>query len=517
MKPLRSLSIRTLLILLVLACVFPSLLIAISVISYDYQRERRQLVENAVLTARSVIGLVDQVFLGLEASLTALGTSPTLQSLDAQRFYDQAQQVLQKQSVRNIVLSDALGRQLVNTLVPFGTVLGQDGNPLLVAKIRITHAAVVSDLFLSTIDKEKIVSVAVPVIRDGVHMYNLSSRLVPSVFRNILAQQGLPPEWVTAITDSSGTVIARTRDNDRFLGFKLPSDVLNALLTKSEGSVTTKTLEGIPAVGAFSQSQVTGWTVAIGIPVELLTKELHRRLLALTFATIVVLVIGLSFAWIIGGRISRANQGLIGPALALGEGTFISVPRFGLREADEVGEALDKAAKRLSAAQYAANHDGLTALANRGLFYEIVAHQLRLAARNKSGLALLFIDLDGFKKINDRFGHAAGDEILRLVAARIGALLRDSDTASRLGGDEFAVVLPDITAEGAELVANKIIDGLSIAYQVNEQHLHISASIGIAISNIKSVSVEPLIRAADDAMYIAKAAGKARTHVATKA
>ena len=513
MKPLRSFSIRALLSLLVLACVLPSLLIATTVISYDYQRERRQLIENTVLTARSVIGLVDQVFLGVEASLTTLGTSPTLQNLNEQKFYDQALMVLQDQLGRNIVLSDTNGNQLVNTLVPFRTVLSQDGNPAQVTRIRITHAPVISDLFRSTTDNKQIVSVAVPVIRDGVHMYNLSSRLVPSVFRNLLAQQGLSPDWVTAITDSTGTVIARTRDNDRFVGVKLPSDVLNALLTKSEGSVTTKTLEGIPAVGAFSQSQVTGWTVAIGIPVELLTKELHRRLVALTFATLVVLIIGLSFAWLIGGRISRANRGLIEPALALGKGTFIDVPRFGVREADEVGEALGKAAKRLSAAQYAANHDGLTALANRGLFYEIVAHQLQVAVRNKSNLALLFIDLDGFKTINDRFGHAAGDELLRQVAARLGQFLRASDTSSRLGGDEFAVALVETGAERAEIVAMKVVDGLSMPYIVNSQILRISASIGIAVSGTSNTSVETLVRAADDAMYVAKASGKARAHV----
>ena len=515
MQTLRSRSIRTLLSLLVLVCVLPSLLVTIGVITYDYQREHRQLIDNTILTARSINGLVDQVFLGIEASLDTLGTSPTLQDPDRSRFYDQAQLVLKSQIGRNILLTDGHGVPLVNTLVPYGTALVQRSDRAQSARLSTTHAPVVSDLFRGATDNRQIVSVAVPVIQNGIHAYNISTRLLPSVFSNLLAQQGLSPDWVAAITDSSGTVVARTRDNDRFVGTKLPSNLLNTLLIQSEGSLVAKTLEGIPVIAVFSQSQITGWTVAIGIPLELLTKDLHRRLLALTFATSVVLLVGLSLAWLIGGRIIRANRGLIAPALALGEGKPMHVPIFGLREADEVGEALTKAAERLSVAQYKANHDNLTALPNRGLFYDVVTRHLRLAARNRSTVSLLFIDLDGFKRINDEFGHAAGDEILRLVAARLGKLVRVSDTSSRLGGDEFAVVLPDTGAEYAEIVAKKIVDGLSVPYEVHSQLLRISASIGIAAAGNSTVSVETLVRAADDAMYVAKTAGKARVHVST--
>ena len=172
-----------------------------------------------------------------------------------------------------------------------------------------------------------------------------------------------------------------------------------------------------------------------------------------------------------------------------------------------------KASKRLAVTQHKANHDNLTALPNRGLFYEVVARQIAASARNKSTLSLLFIDLDGFKRINDQFGHAAGDEVLRQVACRLGDLLRASDTASRLGGDEFAIALSNTDVKSAEVVAQKLIDSLSVTYNVDSQLLQISASIGVAVSVDATVSVEALVRMADDAMYVAKAAGKARMHV----
>ena len=513
MSPRRSLSIRTLLLLLVLACVLPSVLVTLGVIAYDYQRERRQLIDNTVLTARAVSGQVDQMFLGEQASLHTLSTSPTLYDPDRSKFYDQAQLVLRHQLGRNILLADSQGVGLVNTLVPYHAPLVQTDNSEQTARLRVTHAPMVSNLFRSAVDNKQIVSVAVPVIRDGVHEFNVSSRIVPSVFLNLLAQQGLSPDWLVAIADSSGSVVARSRDSDKFLGTKLPPNLLGALLKQSEGSVLSKTLEGIPAVGVFSQSQETGWIVAIGIPLELLTANLRRQILVLTVLTCIVLLTGLCLAWLVSGRIIRANLGLIPPALALGEGQYLQVSSLGVKEADEVGEALRRAAGQLAASQHKANHDNLTNLANRGLFYEIIDKQLRIAARNGSVLSLLFIDLDGFKKINDQFGHAAGDNLLRVAASRLRTALRQSDTCARLGGDEFAVALPDTTAQCAEMIAIKVIECLSEPYEFDSRQMHISASIGIAAASNRNTNVEALVRSADDAMYVAKVAGKARVHV----
>lgn len=517
MRTSRSLSIRAMLTLLASACIFPVALIAGVVISHDYERERAQLIEKTITTSRSVISQVDQVFDSVETSLGVLATSPTLFLRDRANFYSLTTAILDKQLGRNILLTDPAGRQLVNTLYAYGAPLPLHANLTHMKRLQLTHAPAVSDLFREATDSRAIVSVAIPIMRGGEHLYNLSSDLSPSLFSNLLAHQGLPSDWVAAIIDRSGTIIARTKGNDKFLGTKASPDLLNALLTRSEGSINGKTVDGTAVVAGFSQSQVSGWTTVIAIPVDVLTRDLRRQLVTLGFGTGIVLFFGLSLAWLIGGRIIHANRGLIAPALALGEGKALTVPKFGLREADEIGDALMKASKRLAVTQHKANHDNLTSLPNRGLFYEVVARQIAASARNKSTLSLLFIDLDGFKRINDQFGHAVGDEVLRQVACRLGDLLRASDTASRLGGDEFAVALPNTDVKSAEVVAQKLIDGLSVTYNVDSQLLQISASIGVAVSLDATVSVEVLVRMADDAMYVAKAAGKARMHVDARA
>ena len=217
-----------------------------------------------------------------------------------------------------------------------------------------------------------------------------------------------------------------------------------------------------------------------------------------------------------GRRITEAHRGLIAPALALGTGSRVSVPDFGLKEANAIGEALEFASNKLATAQFNATHDSLTGLPNRFLFYEIISTQIKIARRNKSVLSLLFIDLDGFKQINDQHGHAAGDYLLRTAAERMLSLLRNSDTASRLGGDEFAVALPDTSPEAAALVARKIIDELSQPYHFDERLLHVSASIGVGFTTERDVSVETLVCSADDAMYMAKNNGKAQVFVSVE-
>lgn len=156
-----------------------------------------------------------------------------------------------------------------------------------------------------------------------------------------------------------------------------------------------------------------------------------------------------------------------------------------------------------------AHHDALTNLPNRNLFWDRVGQALSLAKRNESGTAVLWIDLDGFKGVNDRFGHAAGDAVLQQVAQRLKSRIRDSDTVARMGGDEFAVVMPGIAESAAALhVANELVASLAEPFVLAEATTHISGSIGIAIYPQHAESVEGLTQCADMAMYAAKHAGK---------
>jgi diguanylate cyclase (GGDEF)-like protein/PAS domain S-box-containing protein len=160
-------------------------------------------------------------------------------------------------------------------------------------------------------------------------------------------------------------------------------------------------------------------------------------------------------------------------------------------------------------AHHMAYHDSLTGLPNRALLSDRLDCALRAAQRNERSLAVMFIDLDRFKDINDSLGHATGDYLLREVAGRLCAAVRDSDTVARLGGDEFVVLLPELGgAQDCAQVADKIIDALATPFPFEGHSLHISPSIGICLCPDDGSDVETLMRHADAAMYHAKAAGR---------
>jgi diguanylate cyclase (GGDEF)-like protein/PAS domain S-box-containing protein len=155
-----------------------------------------------------------------------------------------------------------------------------------------------------------------------------------------------------------------------------------------------------------------------------------------------------------------------------------------------------------------ANYDMLTKLPNRYLFRDRLRRALLRAKRDNTSVGLLFLDLDGFKKINDTLGHAAGDKALRHTAKRIHQTLRDADTAARLGGDEFAVILPEIENPlDVEGVAQRILASVAEPLEVHDQEIALTASIGVAIYPADSESDEDLLRDADVAMYRSKKAG----------
>lgn len=156
-------------------------------------------------------------------------------------------------------------------------------------------------------------------------------------------------------------------------------------------------------------------------------------------------------------------------------------------------------------------HDMLTGLPNRILFSDRLTQAIAVARRDKKhALALMFMDLDNFKEINDTFGHAAGDRVLKEVAGRIQDCLRETDTAARMGGDEFVVLLPAIETENdAVLVAEKIRHAVCQLIELNDDHsLHISTSIGIAVYPEHGSEEDSLFKNADAAMYHAKDSGR---------
>ncbi len=181
-----------------------------------------------------------------------------------------------------------------------------------------------------------------------------------------------------------------------------------------------------------------------------------------------------------------------------------------------VGVTTDISTRKLSEQRIAflAHHDALTSLPNRILLLDRIGQAIALSHRHHSRVAVLFIDLDHFKNINDSLGHQVGDQLLQMAASRIQACLREVDTVSRLGGDEFVIVIPELAdgSEGSNLsgLATKLLDTLATNFHLQAHDLHISASIGISIYPNDGDNAEILMRHADTAMYHAKENGRAQ-------
>jgi diguanylate cyclase (GGDEF)-like protein/PAS domain S-box-containing protein len=161
--------------------------------------------------------------------------------------------------------------------------------------------------------------------------------------------------------------------------------------------------------------------------------------------------------------------------------------------------------------QYQALNDELTGLPNRRLFGDRLSQALHLAERNASLVGLLYLDLDGFKLVNDSLGHSVGDTLLHAVASRLKARVRQSDTLARMGGDEFTVILTHIhRKEDADLVANELIDILGAPFLIDGHKVTVSGSVGISVFPTDAIESSTLLQHADSAMYAAKRNGKNR-------
>lgn len=192
-------------------------------------------------------------------------------------------------------------------------------------------------------------------------------------------------------------------------------------------------------------------------------------------------------------KLAVVNEGLIGE----------------VEERNVLEDQLAAVTEQEQAARHAAFHDPLTGLANRALFNDRLQHGLAQAVRHGWGLAVMFMDLNGFKMINDTHGHDAGDRVLQTVAGRLKENTRGDDTVSRLGGDEFVYLLMETRSEqDITAIAEKIIAAMRVPFDVNVGDcivgLSISASIGIATYPKDGITADVLLKSADTAMYEAK-------------
>lgn len=513
----RAPGIRMSLAALVVGCILPIAVVAAFLISNFYGHERTQLTTNALSRARAMSSVVDRDFATTQAALQALSTSPFLASDNLGGFHAQAVGALRNMAAESIVVLGPTGRLLLSTSRKFGAPPPTLVNPPLLKRFLESGKPGISDLFVGPLSGRLILLITVPVKRKGVVVYTVNATLAPAQLMDVLTEQRLPSSWRAVIIDSSGHAAARTHGMNKFFGKKVSPDLLQRLGVADEAVFESTTLEGMRVVTVYSRSTLTRWTVALGLPVGELTARLRQTLAWLIVVTFAALVIGLALAWFIGGRIARSITALTRTTIALGSGETPAFPELHFREANELRQALLDAAASLEQAQYASHHDALTGLPNRVLFRLVVDKQLALCQRDGTKLAILYIDLDGFKFVNDTHGHAAGDELLRAVSTRIKGAIRDSDVATRLGGDEFAVALIHTDLEHAATFAERLIEIISAPYRLGEIGARISASVGVAGYPVSATDVDTLLKNADHAMYKAKGMGKRRACTAETA
>ncbi|HEX7808948.1 MAG TPA: EAL domain-containing protein [Thermoanaerobaculia bacterium] len=167
--------------------------------------------------------------------------------------------------------------------------------------------------------------------------------------------------------------------------------------------------------------------------------------------------------------------------------------------------------------EYQAYHDSLTGLPNRLLFRDRLTIALAHAKRQESGVAVMFLDLDRFKLVNDTLGHSLGDELLRVIATRLRSVLREGDTIARMGGDEFTVLLGDLRDSNAATIAQKLLDTVAEPVRIEGHELYVTTSIGIALFPNDGETAESLLKNADAAMYRAKDLGRNSFQLCTAA
>lgn len=436
-------SIRSRLVVLVLACVLPAAIMVGGLIAFEYQRERASLTAGAISTARTLVFAVDQRLLVVKSGLSALATSPSLRARDFSGFYDEAKATLPDLNAENIALLRPDGSMELSTLKPFGTPMPANRASQL-AQVLQSGKPVFADLFMGAVASSPRVAVGVPVIHDGKVAYSINASITPERLQAILLQQRLPADWIATIADNTGTVVARTLDQKRFVGVKVIPAVVKRSNEVAEDAIESRTLEGIPVLAVFSRSGISGRTVVIGIPRDSLTAGLRRSMLWLGISTLLLLGFTVALAWAFGNGIIRTTRDLVAPALALGSGEALPVPlpEPSFREAAQLGQALEQAAGILSGANRALIHSEarLSAILESAMDAVIVIDEDRNVIMFNAAAEALF----GYSRqealgasIEQFLPHRFRDGL----ATRIDDFGRRGDPTGRTGQDKTAVGL----------------------------------------------------------------------------
>ena len=350
-----STSIRTRIQWLVVACGVPVALLAVVLLVLSYQRGRDALVQANLQAARTLVQAVDRELDATVQVLQTLATSSSIDDRDYARFHAQARATLKHVAADNIVLFDTELKGLASAAHEWGAPLPQVRHDRFPEVLRSGQWAV-SDTFVGQVSRQQQVAVAVPVLRDGRAIARLEMVFGLQRFSELVAKQNFAPQWTAAVLDSSGAIVARSRDAAQFLGKPAAPPLFDLVKVQAEGSFEGPTKDGTVVLASFSRTGAHGWAAAIGVPVQELTAPLRHSLWLYGASAALLLGAGLLLARTIGHRIASPIQALVQPALAIGRGEKAEVSASTLHEAHQLGRALQQAQALLLEREQARQH-----------------------------------------------------------------------------------------------------------------------------------------------------------------
>jgi PAS domain S-box-containing protein len=359
---------------LCLALVLPILVLAGVMAGYYVSSERARLEQAALETARQAGVSIDRELEGLRAAVEVLSLSKSLQKGEFDVFDEKAREVRDRIGA-NVVLRDREGRQLINTRLPRGAELPviRDFEPDRAALA--SGRTEISDLLMGAMARTPLFVVNVPVRLGDEVAYFLNLSMPPERIREVIARVHAPAEWVIGVIDRKGVRITRSAPHEAFVGVPIERPSWEAIRSGGEGilGIVRRTVEGRPVLVAHSRSDLSGWTVLVGVPTAQAVAPLHRTLIALAVLAVALLALAAALAFPFARRVSRPVMVLAAEAGRLGRGEAVQPFTSPVRELEAVGAALAEAGADRRAAEAALRESearlrGTLATLNLGAF-----------------------------------------------------------------------------------------------------------------------------------------------------
>ena len=517
-------SLRTRLSLVLAAAVAVPLVVMVSVFARDQESQAvaEQLGRQQVLAGALAQNVADYITLH-HAAVKLLATVPGLLTLSP--------------SDQHVLLKNS--KEAYPDIVGFGTVAA-NGDPIARADDRTGTSWIGDVVFeevrrtlqpavgirISPVIDRPIFTFGVPILdADGTFTGMVSSSLEASRIAAFLARTDFEPGTRTYLVDMTGLAIANTDQDVAGLADLSARPSVAAMLADPEPGGALR-IEGPQGGDLASYARVPelGWGVVVERPAAAGLEPIRTKLDLLFGGLLVVVAAAAGFGVVAAGLLSAplATLTVAVDRLATGDSSA-PLPRAGLTEIVRLAATFSHLRKQLDARtaerelaedalKERALHDALTGLPNRTLFTDRLEHALARTDRQADSVAVLFLDLNHFKSVNDKFGHEQGDTLLITVAERLRACMRHADTAARFGGDEFTILLEGIDGQdGAIRVATRIAAELARPVHLEGGEVVVPASIGIAVGGQRS-STKGLLHEADVAMYRAKRNGSGHTY-----